>query len=88
MNLEECLAAVRESSGSSAAKPVAPTADEITALLDFTRAVAHAGERKDAPLAAYAIGIAMAGLKPSERAEVLTRSALAIDLAAGNEPGS
>lgn len=79
MDLEQCLAAVRESSGARHPSPVAPTAAETTALLDFTRAVAHASERKDAPLAAYAIGIAMAGLDPAERVEVLNRAAEAID---------
>jgi hypothetical protein len=86
MDLEQCLAAARESSGTSRSKPVAPTAEETTALLDFTRAVAHASERKDAPLAAYAIGIAMADLNPAERAGVLSRAAEAIDrIAAASE---
>ena len=58
---------------------MAPTAEETTALLDFTRAVAHASERNDAPLAAYAIGIAMADLDPAERARMLGRAAEAID---------
>jgi Domain of unknown function (DUF6457) len=79
MNLEQCLATVGESSGASAPTPVAPTPEEITALLDFTRAVAHASERKDAPLAAYAMGVAMAGLDPAERVGVLNRAAEAID---------
>jgi hypothetical protein len=85
MDLEKCLAAVREVAGASHAEPVAPSAREITALLDFTRAVAHASERKDAPLAAYAIGIAMSGLKPAQRAGVLNRAAHAIDRAAAAE---
>jgi hypothetical protein len=79
MDLEQCLAAVRASSGARESRLVAPTAEETTALLDFTRAVAHASERKDAPLAAYAIGIAMADLNPAERAEILSRAADAID---------
>jgi hypothetical protein len=41
--------------------------------------VAHASERNDAPLAAYAIGIAMADLDPAERARMLGRAAEAID---------
>jgi Domain of unknown function (DUF6457) len=79
MDLERCLAAASESSGRRGSKLVAPTAEETTALLDFTRAVAHASERKDAPLAAYAMGIAMAGLDPAERAGMLSRAAEAID---------
>lgn len=79
MDLEQCLAAVRKSSGTRHSRLVAPTAEETTALLDFTRAVAHASERKDAPLAAYAIGIAMADLNPTERAGMLSRAAAAID---------
>jgi hypothetical protein len=79
MNLEQCLATVGESSGAGSPMPVAPTAEETTALLDFTRAVAHASERKDAPLAAYAMGVAMAGLDPAERVGVLNRAAEAID---------
>lgn len=82
MDLEQCLAVACGSSGRILTKAVAPTAEETAALLDFTRAVAHAGERKDAPLAAYAMGIAMAGLTPSERADVLSRSAAAVDEAA------
>jgi hypothetical protein len=85
MDLEKCLAAVHEVSGTSRTEPVAPSDPEIAALLDFTRAVAHASERKDAPLAAYAVGIAMSGLKPAERAGVLIRAAQAIDRAAAAE---
>jgi hypothetical protein len=85
MDLEKCLAAVREVSGASHVEPGAPSEREITALLDFTRAVAHASERKDAPLAAYAIGIAMSGLRPEERVGVLSRAAQAIDRAAAAE---
>ena len=84
MDLEKCLAAVGESMARDATKPAPPTDEEIVALLDFTRAVAHASERKDAPLAAFAVGIATAGLSPAQRVEVLTRSAAAIDRAAGN----
>lgn len=83
MDLDRCLAIVREASGASGIQPVAPSEQEITAMLDFTRAVAHASERKDAPLAAYAVGIAMAGLAPKERVGVLGRAAAAIDRAAG-----
>ncbi|HEX7431457.1 MAG TPA: DUF6457 domain-containing protein, partial [Candidatus Limnocylindrales bacterium] len=79
MDLEQCLAAVRDLSGTRHLSLAAPTAEETTALLDFTRAVAHASERKDAPLAAYAIGIAMAALNPAERAGMLGRAAEAID---------
>jgi molybdopterin-guanine dinucleotide biosynthesis protein A len=84
MDLEKCLVVARESSGPTLGKPVSPTAEETTALLDFTRAVAHASERKDAPLAAYAMGIAMASLKPAERAAILSRATAAIDSAAGS----
>jgi hypothetical protein len=87
MDLEKCLAAVREVSGASNVEPVAPNEQETTALLDFTRAVAHASERKDAPLAAYAIGIAMSGLAPAQRAGVLSRAAQAIDRASAAEAG-
>jgi hypothetical protein len=82
MDLEKCLAAVRGLDGFVQVDPAAPTEAEITGLLDFTRAVAHAGERKDAPLAAYAVGIAMAGLSPAKRAEILGRAAAAVDRAA------
>jgi molybdenum cofactor guanylyltransferase len=84
MNLESCLAAVRAIGGAGHVDPAAPTEQEVEALLDFTRAVAHAGERKDAPLAAFAMGVAMAGLEPAERADVLSRAAQAVDRAAGN----
>jgi molybdenum cofactor guanylyltransferase len=84
MDLERCLAAVRDLSGEVRADPTAPSENEVTALLDFTRAVAHAGERKDAPLAAYAMGVAMAALAPAQRAEVLARAAGAVDRIAGN----
>lgn len=86
MDLEKCLAAVREL-GAGHVDPVAPTEAEVAALLDFTRAVAHAGERKDAPLAAFAMGVAMARLEPAERAAVLTKAAQAVDRAAGNTEG-
>ncbi len=80
MNLDGCLAAVRELGG---VDPAPPTEREIEALLDFTRAVAHAGERKDAPLAAFAMGLVMSGLAPAKRAELLARAAQAVDRAAG-----
>lgn len=56
---------------------------EIEAVLDLTRAVAHATERKAAPLAAYAIGRAIAGLSPSERLSILKETSRRIDAAAG-----
>ncbi|MGH8909155.1 MAG: DUF6457 domain-containing protein [Egibacteraceae bacterium] len=44
-------------------------AQEIDAVLDLTKVVAHTAERYYAPLAAYAAGLAIgAGADPAERA--------------------
>lgn len=71
MDLAACLALTREAWGDGVDRPLAsPTDDEISALLDYTRAVAHAGERRSAPLA---------GLEPGQRVTLLRRAAAAID---------
>lgn len=44
--------------------------DEVTAVLDLARIVAHGTERRFAPLAAYAVGLGLpADTRPAERAE-------------------
>jgi hypothetical protein len=80
MDLAACLALTREAWGDGVdSSLVSPTDDEIGALLDYTRAVAHAAERRSAPLAAYAAGVALAGLDAGQRVALLRRAAAAID---------
>jgi len=81
MDLEQCLAIASVATGARGGIG-APTAPEIEALLDFTRAVAHASERRSAPLAAYAVGMAWAGAEPDERVTFLRSATAAIDAAA------
>ncbi len=62
--------------------PIAPPTDaEVAALLEFTRAVAHASERRAAPLAAYAVGLAWGSRSPEERVRLLRASTAAVDAA-------
>ncbi len=85
MDLAACLALTRSLDGSASLYgPQLPSMVEIEALLDYTRAVAHASERKAAPVAAYAVGVAYAALAASERVALLRRAAAAIDAASGD----
>lgn len=77
MDLDRCLALASELRGRS---PIgAPTEDEAVAVLDFARAVAHASERKSAPLAAYAVGLAAGNLDASTRVALLVAATKRID---------
>jgi hypothetical protein len=84
MNLEQCLVIASAAIGKGDAI-AAPTPGETDALLDLTRAVAHASERKAAPLAAFAVGAALARLTPDERVVVIRVATAAIDAAQQGE---
>jgi hypothetical protein len=62
--MNEMLSQVRELLG-----PEAPTVgeDEAEAVLELARVVAHASERRAAPVTAYLVGIAVAGAAPEAR---------------------
>lgn len=49
------------------------TAAEAEAILDLARVVAHATERRYAPVAAYALGLAMGAAEPPARVEAARR---------------
>jgi len=53
--------------------PDAPavTEDEAEAVLELARVVAHASERRAAPVSAYLVGLAVAGAAPEARAAFL-----------------
>jgi hypothetical protein len=68
----------------TAAEPV--SAPEIDAVLDFTRVVAHTQERRYAPVASYALGLALGAADPAERVEAIRRAITAMQ--AMREPGS
>jgi hypothetical protein len=53
--------------------PDAPTVDEdeAEAILELARVVAHASERRAAPVSAYLVGLALAGAAPEARAAFL-----------------
>lgn len=87
MDLEQCLAIASAAVGGGTAI-AAPTPGEVDALLDLTRAVAHASERKAAPLAAFAVGAALARLAPEERVVVILAATAAIDAAQPVEGGA
>lgn len=58
------------------AEPV--SAPEIEAVLDFTRVVAHTQERRYAPVASYALGLALGAAEPTERVEAIRRAIAAV----------
>jgi hypothetical protein len=49
------------------------SSEEAASVLDLAREVAHASERRFAPVAAYAVGLAAAGVQPAERTEIALR---------------
>ena len=53
--------------------PDAPSVgqDEAEAVLELARVVAHASERRAAPVSAYLVGLAVAGAAPEARAAFL-----------------
>jgi hypothetical protein len=87
MDLERCLRVAWDATDTAGPLEV-PTADERAAILDFTRAVAHASERTAAPIAAFAAGLALAGSEPGARAALIRRATAAIDAAAGSDEGA
>lgn len=84
MDVAGCLGIVRSLDVGADLDLEAPDEAVTAALLDFTRAVAHAGERKDAPLAAFAMGIALARTDPGRRVTILRDAASAIDHETGD----
>jgi Domain of unknown function (DUF6457) len=58
------------------AEPV--SGPEIEAVLDFTRVVAHTQERRYAPVASYALGLALGTADPAERVEAIRRAIAAM----------
>jgi hypothetical protein len=70
---------------------LAGTADvsalEIEAVLDFARVVAHTQERRYAPVASYALGLALGAAGPVARVEAIRRAIAAVQ-AISAEPGS
>jgi Domain of unknown function (DUF6457) len=66
--MEEMLEKVRSLLG-----PDAPRVDddEAEAVLELARVVAHASERRAAPVSAYLVGMAVAGAAPEARAAFL-----------------
>lgn len=54
------------------------SAPEIDAVLDFSRVVAHTQERRYAPVASYALGLAVAHADPSARVEAIRRAISAV----------
>ncbi len=80
MDLERCLGIASDAAGTAGPFAV-PTEDERTAILDFTRAVAHSSERTAAPIAAFAAGLALAGVETAMRATLLGQATAAIDAA-------
>lgn len=82
MDLNATLAIAGAVAGDRAPTVEALSEAEVEAVLDLTRAVAHAVERKAAPLAAYAIGRALTGLSQDERLGILKETTRRIDASA------
>ena len=87
MELKECLA-VAGAQRSGSAPIQAPDAAEIDEILALAGAVAHASERKAAPVAAYALGLAWSSLDRDERLRLLRSATAAIDAAATGQAGA
>lgn len=81
MDLNQCLSLANEAAQLPTQIEV-PDATETEALLAFAGAVAHASERKAAPVATYAVGAAWAGVDAAERIRRLRAATAAIDAAA------
>jgi hypothetical protein len=54
------------------------SAREIDAVLDFARVVAHTQERRYAPVASYALGLAVGAADPAARVEAIRRAITAV----------
>jgi hypothetical protein len=54
------------------------SAPEIEAVLDFARVVAHTQERRYAPVASYALGLALGTADPVARVEAIRRAIKAV----------
>lgn len=54
------------------------SASEIDAVLDFARVVAHTQERRYAPVASYALGLALGSTDPVARVEAVRRAITAV----------
>lgn len=83
MDLDTTLAIASAVAGDGIPAVEGLSDEEIEAVLDLTRAVAHAVERKAAPLAAYAIGRALASLRQEDRLRILAETAKRIDATVG-----
>jgi hypothetical protein len=59
------------------------TADEAGAVLELAREVAHTAERKYAPIATYALGLAVGAAEPAARVEIARRVIEAVQDDAG-----
>jgi hypothetical protein len=86
MDLTACLAIVNAVAGADPGTARSPSPEEIDALLELTGAVAHASERKAAPLAAYAIGVAFGGIDPARRVAIMRAASSRIDAVGGTSP--
>ena len=53
--------------------------DEAEAVLELARVVAHASERRAAPVSAYLVGMAVAGAAPEARAAFLDELVIKIE---------
>ncbi|HKE98797.1 MAG TPA: DUF6457 domain-containing protein [Actinomycetes bacterium] len=82
MDMDAMLGRVRSLLG-----PSAPgvDADEAEAVLELARVVAHASERRAAPVSAYLVGLAVAGAAPEARAAFIDE--LVVKLEAGPPEG-
>jgi hypothetical protein len=66
---------------------VAPSEAETAAILDLTRVVAHAVERKAAPLVSYSVGGALAGVDAAGRLAFIAAAIAAIEAATDGVEG-
>ena len=87
MELEDCYRILRDLAGeTTVTPPVMLSEAETTAILDLAREVAHAVERKAAPLVCYSVGRGMSDAGDEERLAFLSAAMAALASASTDGP--
>ncbi len=89
MDLEQCYRTISEAASEHGLKPLEPLSnDEMTAILDLARVVAHGVERKAAPLVSYSLGRVLGDADAEVRTAVLTDAIARIEKAGDSTSGA
>ncbi len=89
MDLEQCYRTISEAATEHGLEPLEPLSDhEATAVLDLARVVAHAVERKAAPLVCYSLGQVLGDADAKVRTALLADFITRIEKAGGSTSGA